>query len=247
MRSLIALASQILLGRDSKMQSTAIEQRFLGAMQQSYQKVLDHGTRSNEKTKVLHGWVQEEMARELGNDYTFVGQTPMDSTEANVSGMYYDKDVDVLIIRNEHELGVISIKFVISNYWQNAINYFEQQIGETANLRRKNVVYGNLFCVTNPIPYKKRSGEISRLERIRERDIQRYGKLRADHEHAHAPDEMALGIVDLDIEQDVITRITDPSALDISKSSYAALANELSVVHFFTRMARRVELRYLSP
>ena len=229
------------------MNVSALEQRFLKAMQESYQKVLDHGTRSNEKTKVLHGWVQDELKRELGDQYTFTGQTPESAREAKVGGMYYDKDVDVLVSRDEQELGVVSIKFVISNYWQNSINYFEQQIGETANLRRRNIVYGNLFCVTNPIPYNRRGGGVTRWERMRDHDIQRYAKLRADHEHAHAPDEMALGIVELDTEGNAITGITDISTLDISDSSRTSLNNELSVIHFFKRMSLRIQLRHISP
>lgn len=226
---------------------TTLESRFLKAMKDSYQKVVDHGPRSNEKTKILHGWVQDELRRELGDEYTFTGQTPTSKSEARVGGMYYDKNVDVFITKNEEELGVVNIKFVNSNYWQNSINYFEQQIGETANLRMKNIVYGNLFFVTNPIPYKKRSGEISRLESIRNHDIQRYTKLRADHEHAHAPDEMALGIVDLDIERNEISGITDLSTLDISESNRISLENELSVSEFFHRIAMRIKLRYISP
>lgn len=229
------------------MQATTRMERFLAAMQESYRMVQRHGVRSNQKTRVLHGWVQEELGRELGADYAFTGQSPDSSREANVGGMYYDKNVDVLIARDGQELGVVSIKFVISNYWQNSINYFEQQIGETANLRRRNIVYGNLFCVTNPIPYKNRAGDITRLETIREHDIQRYARLRADHEHIHAPDEMAIGIVALDTGQDAVTDITNPAAMDISDHSRTALANELNVDAFFTRMARRIELRYLSP
>ncbi len=229
------------------MQANTRMDRFLAAMQESYRMVQLHGTRSNQKTRVLHGWVQNELGRELGVDYTFTGQSPESTREANVGGMYYGKDVDVLITRDEQALGVISIKFVISNYWQNSVNYFEQQIGETANLRRRNIVYGNLFCVTNPIPYKNRAGEITRRETIRDHDIQRYSRLRADHEHIHAPDEMAIGIVSLDTDQDAITDITDPAALDISDDSRRALGNVLNVDLFFTRMARRVELRHLSP
>ena len=224
-----------------------IAQRFLTAMQRSYQMVQEHGPRSTQKTRVLHGWVQDELRRELRDNYTFTGQSPTSAHEANVGGMYYGKDVDVLISRDEHELGVISIKFVISNYRQNSINYFEQQIGETANLRRRNIVYGNLFCVTNPIPYKNRAGQITRRERIQEHDIQRYANLRADHVSLHSPQEMAIGIVELDTDQDTITGITDPATLDISESSQNALTNALSVSLFFARMARRIELRYLSP
>ena len=229
------------------MAQTTLPQRFLAAMQQSYGMVLRYGVRSNEKTKVLHGWVQDELRRELGEGYEFTGQTPASASEAKVAGMYYDKDVDVLVARDGQELAVISIKFVISNYWQNSVNYFEQQLGETANLRRKNIVYGNLFCVTNPIPYKNRSGEITRRERLREHDIQRYARLRADHEHLHAPQELAIGIVELDTEQDAISALTDPAALGLTDESCQALNNALSVELFFPRMARRIELRHLSP
>ena len=229
------------------MSISPLESRFVTAMDQSYQKVLDHGPYSNEKTKVLHGWVQDELRRKLGDDYAYTGQTPTRSKEATVSGSYYDKKVDVLVSRDGQELGVVSVKFVISNYWQNSVNYFEQQIGETANLRRRNIVYGNLFCVTNPIPYKKRSGEISKLEKLRERDVQRYVKLRADHEHAHAPDEMAIGIVDIDTEEDEIIGMADIYGMGLSESSISALQNELSVANFFPRMARRIELRHISP
>ena len=229
------------------MQSTTVSQRFLATMQESYLKVIEYGVRSNEKTKVLHGWVQDELRRELGSDYTYTGQSGTSRQEASVAGMYYDKKVDILISRDGQELGVVDVKFVISNYWQNSINYIEQQIGETANLRRRNIVYGNLFCVTNPIPYKNRDGEITRLETIREHDIQRYVRLRADHEHIHAPDEMAIGIVDIDTDRDAIIGITDPATLDISESSRSALGNELDIALFFARMARRIQLRYLSP
>lgn len=229
------------------MPTDSVEQRFLAAMQESYRMVLRHGVRSNEKTKVLHGWVQDELRRELGDGYTFTGQSPVSAQEAGVVGMYYDKNVDVLVARDGEELGVISVKFVISNYWQNSVNYLEQQIGETANLRRRNIVYGNLFCVTNLIPYKNRAGQIVRREAIRDNDIQRYARLRADHEHIHAPQEMAIGIVELDTDANAIISIANPAAMGISAEGCAALDNALSVPLFFPRMARRIELRRLSP
>lgn len=229
------------------MQPDSVEKRFLAAMQESYWMVVQHGVRSTAKTRVLHGWVQDELRRELGDEYDFTGQSPDSTQEAGVAGMYYDKNVDVLIARDGEELGVVSVKFVISNYWQNSANYLEQQIGETANLRRRNIVYGNLFCVTNPIPYKNRAGAIVKLESIRDHDIQHYARLRADHEHIHAPQEMAIGIVALDTAANIVTGIANPAAMGISESSCAAWGNALSVRRFFPRMARRIELRYLSP
>lgn len=229
------------------MRQDGVEQRFLAAMQEAYRMVVIHGSRSTAKTHVLHVWVQDELRRELGDEYDFTGQSPVSTREAGVAGMYYDKNVDVLVARDGEELGVISVKFVISNYWQNSVNYLEQQIGETANLRRRNIVYGNLFCVTNPIPYKNRAGAIVKLEYIRDHDIQRYARLRADHEHIHAPQEMAIGIVTLDTDANAVTDIADPVEMGISESGCAALDNALSVRLFFPRMARRIGLRHLSP
>jgi hypothetical protein len=59
------------------MQQQNIEQRFLAAMQESYRMVKLHGTRSNQKTRVLHGWVQDEMRQELREDaYTLYEPIP---------------------------------------------------------------------------------------------------------------------------------------------------------------------------
>jgi len=101
--------------------------------------------------------------------------------------------------------------------------------------------------VTNPIPYKKREGNVERLEKLRNRDVERYVKLREDHQHAHSPDEMAIGIVDLDTEKDIITGITNSHALGLSESNRIALTKELSVTEFFSRMAMKIEVRYRSP
>ena len=60
---------------------------------------------------------------------------------------------------------------------------------------------------------------------MRDHDVQRYAKLRADHEHIHAPDEMAIGIVDLDVERSEISGIAELSDLELSASSRAALQN----------------------
>lgn len=58
---------------------------------------------------------------------------------------------------------------------------------------------------------------------------------------------MAIGIVALDTAANAVTGIANHAAMGISESGCAALGNALSVRWFFPRMARRIELRYLSP
>lgn len=140
--------------------------------------------------------MQDELRRSLRDPgkYTITGQTAETRSERKVAGRYYEKRVDLSVESAERILAVVSVKFILSSYRKNAINYLEQQIGETANLRRQNIVYGNLFFLTNPIP----SG--TKEERLTPKDIARYLRLRQDHEHLHSPidspDEMAIGIVE---------------------------------------------------
>ena len=79
---------------------TSISHRFLNAVQGSYQAYLEHGARSNEKLKILHGWIIEEIGKELGDEYTISGLTHKSSSEKSVEGMYYSKKVDLLVARD---------------------------------------------------------------------------------------------------------------------------------------------------
>lgn len=226
------------------MATRSFDRRFLAAMRKAYREGI-RAPRSTAKLKILHAWVQNELRSALGAGYDLTGQSPTDSKEAEVSGMYYDKKVDVLVSRNAQPLGVVSVKFPLSSYGKNAINYLEQQIGETANLRRSNIVYGNLFFLTDPIPYVDKG--VTKYERFGENEIDRYNRLRSDHEHAHSPDEMAVGIVALDANRGKITGIRRPNQLGISQEYQDILTSQLDVELFFRKMALRIELRHLSP
>lgn len=212
-------------------------------MRRSYAAFLDSGPRSTEKLAPLHGWVQEELRRHLRDSakYTLTGQTAETRNERKIEGRYYEKRVDVSVEADDRILAVVNVKFILSSYRKNAINYLEQQIGETANLRRQNIVYGNLFFLTNPIP----SG--TKEERLTPRDIHRYLKLRQDHEHIHSPDEMAIGIVEVDTGNRAVLGITGPRDLPLDDDAWRALDEEFSVERFFPKMALRIRLKELSP
>lgn len=249
--------------------NSALHRRFLEVMQEAYPLKRDQ-PRSNTGLKLLHGWVQEELnsrlspsrlGPDLKNKLTISGLSEASSSEEQVKGAYYSKNVDIMISADDDNepLGIVSVKFVISNYRQNSNNYFEQGMGETANLRRRNIVYGHLFCLTNPIPYKDRSGKVTKLEKLNEGDIRKYYKLRNDHEHLHAPHELALGIVDIDAENNMntdgsidigntsVTSMTNPATLTENPELQTALATTLSLDHFFGAFALRIILRRLSP
>ena len=53
------------------------------------------------------------------------------------------KNLDIAVFENKKIIATVSFKFVTSNYKQNANNYFENLMGETANIRRQNIGFAH--------------------------------------------------------------------------------------------------------
>lgn len=227
--------------------SDGIEERFVEAISESYQMYLRHGSRSNQKIKVLHGWVQDELRNTLDPEFQILGLSLKSKAEAPVEGMYYSKNADVVIRRSGLEIGVISLKFVNSNYKQNANNYFEQQMGETANLRRNDIVFGHIMCLTEPIPYYRRDGSLAKRESISDADVQKYLALSQDHLYPHAPDVQALCVAALDLrkKESRVRGLCERRDLpDLSDESFRALEAELNIKRFFEVFTGAVSVKY---
>ena len=226
--------------------SSGIEERFLEAIRESYRRTQSSPTanRSKARLRILHGWVQKEIAEQIGTDYEIYGLNDEGGAEEKVSGWFYEKNVDVAVKRDNRVFGVVSIKFVNSNFRQNAGNYFEGQLGETANLRRNDIVFGNIFCVTNPIPYLNKQRKLVRMENIRDSDIEKYHKLVRDHIHVHAPDVQAFCVFQLDWEKKQITGICDRNDLEqLSEDAYNKLQS-MNIGRFFELFCESIKIKH---
>ncbi len=222
------------------------KERFLKAVQRSYARFVDTSPRSNEKIKVLHGWVIKELRAVLGERYTIKGLTEAGGKEQRVDGKYYQKQVDVAISREDNTLGVVSIKFVMSNYQQNKNNYFEQQLGETANLRRGNIVYGYIMLIPQPTPYLKRGGEVKKYEDVDDRTIDLYMRLGEDHGQPHVPDVQCIALFLLTEHKGEIRRqCTREDLPDLSPANFENLVGRLSIDHFFESMESLIKSKYI--
>lgn len=218
---------------------------FLLAVQEAHRRTRKHGSRSTRRIKVLHGWVQKEIERRLGAKYEIQGLSDDDdSKEAKVEGWYYPKNVDVLVSRDGKALGVVSFRMVNSNYRQNANNYFENQMGETANLRKNDIVFGNIFCLTDPIPHQKKDGTEVKEEHVRGSDITKYKKLEKDHNYPHAPDVQAFVVVKLDQEQDAIVVICDRQDLEHLDDAEFADLDSMNFDRFFRLFVNGVKNKF---
>ena len=147
------------------------------AILKSYKEYLRYGERSNKKLIPLHSFVSQSLKTKLKEGYEVNSLGYGTKREERFEGGLYDKSVDIAILKNGTQIGAIAVKFVTSNYSQNANNYIENMIGETFNIRSGNLVYSQILIIKNPLPYLNRDRTIERMETINAGKIKKYQKL----------------------------------------------------------------------
>ena len=174
------------------------EKDFIKAVEQSFKMYKLYGARSTAKLKPIHKFIAETLAKIFGKDFElhFMGD---ENKEMTVAGKYYPKDIDITISRNKEPVFCLGIKFVTSNYKQNANNYFENMMGETANIQATQLPYAQFIILRHETPYyKKNETEIpSKIEIINDKDISKYLKLMYDAPQAHRPNYLGIQLINI--------------------------------------------------
>ncbi|MCD7714080.1 MAG: hypothetical protein LUI08_04030 [Prevotella sp.] len=171
---------------------------FLKAISLSFKEFISSGTsRSTRKLKPLHGAIAKDIAARLGDGYEVHSQGYGDDKEAAVKGRYYDKMVDIAISDGKKAVCGIAVKFIMQNYSQNSNNYFENMLGETANIRCANCPYFQIIIILDELPYYKRDKTISRWETFTEHNAGKYITLSKDDASTfmHTPNKTLLFVV----------------------------------------------------
>ncbi|KAK3604965.1 hypothetical protein CHS0354_000629 [Potamilus streckersoni] len=180
------------------------ENNFLKALSQSFKNYLEHGARSTEKLKLIHLFLAKTLQKVFGKGYEmyYLGEN---TKELTVEGKYYPKDIDITVTHNEKPVFCLGLKFVTSNYKQNANNYFEGMMGETANIQRQNIPYSQVIVLRHETPYYKKGLDdqkdktSAKNEIINQKDLSKYVNLMFDTQQAHRP--FAIGILLVDINE----------------------------------------------
>lgn len=155
---------------------------FLRVLSNSFREFLESGTsRSTAKLKPLHGAIARDLAERLGSDYVVFSQGYKEGKEVKIKGRYIDKAVDITVKKGNIAVAGLSVKFVMQNYSQNSNNYFENMLGETANIRSGNCPYFQIFIILDKLPYYKRSGELHKWESFTEHNAEKYVILSRDN------------------------------------------------------------------
>ena len=172
--------------------------QFLAVLKKSFITYLQTSARSNKKLEILHGAISADLNERLNDKrYSVYSLGYGLGKEQKIIGRYVDKVVDITISENNVPIAGIAVKYVMSNYFQNSNNYFENMLGETANIRCAKIPYFQIFIIPDKIPYFDKDGDISKWEMINERNLNKYIKLSNDNidTYLHTPNKTLLFIV----------------------------------------------------
>jgi hypothetical protein len=172
---------------------------FLNCILLSFKKFLETHSRSNQKLIILHGSIAKDLALQLGKDYQVKSLGYDSGKEAKIEGRYLLKNVDITIVKNDKPIAGVGVKFIMQNYSQNSVNYFENMLGETANIRSNGIPYFQIFVIPDTLPHYKNGGEFMHWETFSQHNARKYVALSKDsiENFLHTPTKTLLFVVNL--------------------------------------------------
>ncbi len=189
--------------------SPNVNQEFLTAITASFNSFLDKGTsRSTAKLIPLHGFIAKKINELLGCNYIISSKGYGNGEEDSIKGRYFDKKVDITIKKENAIVAGIAVKFVMQNYSPNSINYFENMLGETANIRCAKYPYFQIFIIFDKLPHYNNNRDIKHWETFSDHSIAKYQKLSKDNAdiYYHTPNKTLLYVIHIPDNEELKTK-----------------------------------------
>lgn len=165
---------------------------------------------NDSKLSILHSAIANDILERINNQCDGNGTYSVKSLglggEGIIEGRYIDKKVDITILQNSKPIAGVAVKFVMQNYQQNSNNYFENMLGETANIRCYGIPYFQIFIIFEKMPYyiKKATkiynpNDISKWENVDDGNMHKYLTLSNDKvdNYLHTPNKTLLYVIKL--------------------------------------------------
>ncbi len=221
-----------------------MENSFLKAILKTFLDYNTFGARSNRKLLPIHLWFAEVIEKKLGNGYSV--RSLGKGGEAVLDAKYYPKTLDISILKGDKIITTISFKFATSNYKQNSNNYFENLLGETANIRRVNVGFAHFLVLRAHTPYYDKNrgnlrGKEKKTEIINENDLSKYIKLFNDLDFPHKPEVLGMAIIEFDNKG--LAYFEKLENLGLKKETIEILRNQLSISTFIEKVIALCKLK----
>lgn len=152
-----------------------IQETFLAYSNPTY-----NGTRSSKKLVPFHRYIAESIDTITNNQYTIHALGYKDSKEKAVCGKYYNKNIDITISNNNKDLLAVEVKVINANYGKNGKNYFENNLGATANIKRNGIPLSQIIIIPSYVPCFSTDGILQRIEPLTSTRLNPYVKLDKD-------------------------------------------------------------------
>jgi hypothetical protein len=224
--------------------SKGLKEGFLNAIKATFYAYNKYGARSNKKLIPIHTWFANQIISELGDDYSSMSLGT--GGEYEIEGNYYPKILDITVFSNKKPIVTLSFKFVTSNYAQNSNNYFENLLGETANIRRIGVGFVHFLVLRGHTPYYDKAagnkrGKLIKTEILSEHHIKKYIKLFKDLDFPHKPDVLGIAIIDFDAKNNPY--FTNLKELELQDETIKIIESEFSIETFIKKVRALCELK----
>lgn len=209
-----------------------IEKKFIESLQNGYKNYLTVHPRSNSKIEPIHKCLAEILQSKLGEDFVIKSLGYNDNKEYLFQGKYYDKNIDIAILYNNEPISGLGFKFITSNYKQNSNNYFENMLGETANIKRNSLLYGQMIILKEKMPYYSRDKKkYTKIEIINELNLIKYFKLGNDNYDNlfHKPDIMFIAFIKAGDEDKIDDIIKNNEKINNISEFRQELSNNIKV------------------
>lgn len=160
-----------------------------------------NGERSTKKVEIIHSFINCIVAQKLRSldseiykDITVISKPVR---EVKLKGLFHDKNVDITVKYKRHCIGIISVKFIMSSYGKNNVNYMENFIGDCVNLKSiklKRLFWHTIFAMKD-IPSYSEKCDIKN-ERLKYKKYDRLKKyIEKDENHKLVPDFISITIL----------------------------------------------------
>jgi hypothetical protein len=208
-----------------------MESEFIESLEEGYKNYLLIHARSTQKIIPMHKCIAGILQKKLGDQFSIKSIGVGDNKEYKFDGRYYGKDLDITILKNGKPISALGFKFVTSNYKQNSNNYFENMLGETANVKRNDLLYGQILILKEQMPYYSTDKkQFIKIEKINELNLKKYFHLCSDNAENlyHKPDIMFIAFVATGDEQRMHLAITNQEKISkalFNKNALAPIVN----------------------
>jgi hypothetical protein len=145
------------------------DKKFLKMIDNSIRKYIETGSnsRSPEKVNIIHQWI-EDIIKHILPENMYIKQEQR--IPSNTKSGY--KQCDVVVYKDDKPYIIFPVKYIMSSYYKNRNNSWENIQGEISSLKYKSAEDNNILyiipinIISSSIPCKNSSNVIKNMEKI---------------------------------------------------------------------------------